>query len=133
MFLNQLENEALAHLPRELVDFARRQFVNATLYKGDERRREYRHPMVLPVRAVAVDFDAKPIGEPFDVITRDVSSTSIGVIHTNLVQSEYLAIRLPMAGIEVNLMIELLWSGAMGPFYGAAGRYLRRLSEFPAP
>jgi hypothetical protein len=119
-------------LPKELIDFARRQVVNATLYKGDERRSEGRHPMMLPVRAVQVDDENQPLGPSFDLITRDLSSKSISLIHTDRIDCDRLAIHFFIAGTDVNLVIELVWSGEMGPFYGAAGRFVVKLDEFPA-
>ena len=131
MLIRHLEIDSLNHLPPELVDFAKRQFVNAHYYRGDERRSEERHPMILPVRAVAVDDNGNPTGDPFELVTRDVSATSIGMIHTDLVEADHLAIELKLAGTQVDLMIQVMWSGEMGPFYGVAGKYTRRLSRFP--
>jgi hypothetical protein len=131
MLIRHLEIDSLAHLPPELVDFAKRQFVNTHYYRGDERRSEERHPMILPVRAVAVDDNGNPTGDPFDLITRDVSATSIGLIHTDLVTADDLAIELKLAGAQVDMMIHVMWSGEMGPFFGVAGKYVRRLSRFP--
>jgi hypothetical protein len=131
MLISHLEIDSLTHLPPELVDFAKRQFVHAHYYRGDERRSEERHPMILPVRAVAVDDNGNPTGDPFDLITRDVSATSIGMIHSDLVTASDLAIELQLAGTQVEMMIHVMWSGEMGPFYGVAGKYVRRLSRFP--
>ncbi len=131
MFIKSIETDSLCHLPTELVDFARRQFVNATLYKGDERRRENRHPMMLPVQVIPVNSRGEAIDDLFDVVTRDVSPTGIGLIHSELIMADYLAIHLTLAGTDVDMMIEVLWSGAMGRFYGAAGKYVRRLDKFP--
>ena len=118
-------------LPKELVDFARRQIVNATMYKGDERRQEDRHMMMLPVRAVRVDENNQPLGETFDLITRDVSASAIGLIHSQRIHGKRLAIQFVMAGTEVNLVIDIAWSGPMGPFYGAGGPFVERLDQFP--
>ncbi len=129
--LEHIEANDLGHLPRELVDFARRQIVNAILYKGDERRREDRHPMLLPVRAVEIDENDNPVGQPFDLVTRDVSATSVGLISTEKIQAKQLAVEMVLAGTAVILAVEMRWSGEMGPFYGAAGSYARRLPGFP--
>lgn len=120
-------------LSQELVDFARRQLVNATLYRGndDDRRHEQRKPMMLPVIAVPVDEDNQPLGDPFELITRDVSPTSIGLLSDKRITRERLAIHLAIAGTEINLVIVVLWSDPMGPFFGAGGRYVEILSEFP--
>ncbi len=120
-------------LPKELVDFARWQVVNAILYKGDERRREQRQPMMVPVRAVAVNEQNESVGEPFDLITRDISSNTIGLIYTDAVESDRLVVQFSIAGTEVTLVTEKVWAGPLGPFYGFAGRYLERLNAFPAP
>ena len=118
-------------IPQELFDFARRQVVNALMYKGDERRREGRHPMVVPVRMVAINDEHQATDEPFQVVTRDVSSNSIGLIHLDEITGEHFAIHLSLAQTEVIMAIELTWTGELGPFYGAAGRYVQRLEQFP--
>ena len=118
-------------LPKELVDFARRQVVNAILYKGDERRREERQPMMVPVRAVEVDHNDRPLGAPFDLITRDISSNTIGLIYTEPVEAERMVVEFSIAGTTVTLVIETIWHGPLGPFYGCAGRYIDRLDSFP--
>ena len=127
----RIESDSLSHLPPELVDFARRQFVNAMLYKGDERRREQRHPMVVPVRAVAVDEKDRALGTAFDLVTRDVGSSSIGMFHTEPVEADRLALHLQIAGTDVDLVIRVLSRAPMGPFYTVGGEYLHRLSQFP--
>jgi hypothetical protein len=116
---------------KELVDFARRQLVNATLYKGDERRREDRHPMMVPVLAVAVDENNQPLGDPFEAITRDVAATSIGLFHAEPIKHDRLAIHMTLANTDVDLVIRLMWRRPMGPFYGSAGVYLEKLDRFP--
>ena len=118
-------------LSSELVAFARRQLVNATLYKGDRRRREERHPMMLPVLVVPVDEDNQPISVPFEVITRDVAATSIGLIHAEQMPHDRIAIHMTLANTEVDLVVELKWREPLGPFYGSGGDYLERLDRFP--
>jgi hypothetical protein len=118
-------------LSQALVDFARRQLVNATMYKGDEHRREQRHPMMVPVIAVPVDERNQPLGAPFELITRDVSTTSIGLLSETEIVHRRLAIHLSLADTEIDLVIAVLWSDAMGLFYGAGGRYIERIERFP--
>lgn len=118
-------------LPRELVDFARRQVVNAMLYKGSERRREGRYPMMVPVRALWLDDHYEPIGGHFDLITRDMSASAIGLLHTEPLEGERMAIQFVIADTKVNMVIDMIWNREMGPFYGAAGRFVTRLDAFP--
>jgi hypothetical protein len=87
--------------------------------------------MMLPVHAVWVDENNEPMGESFDLITRDMSSTGIALIHTRPIDSERMAIRFFIAETEVNLVIEMIWKREMCPFYGAAGRFVAKLDRFP--
>ena len=118
-------------LPTELVEFTRRQIVNATMYRGDEQRAEGRHLMMLPVRAVEVNENHAAIGEPFDLITRDLSASAIGLVHTDPIDGERLALNFHIAGTDVNVVVNLIWSRPMGPFYGAAGKFVTKLNGFP--
>jgi hypothetical protein len=123
--------EETSHLPKLLVDFARRQIVNATLYKGDERRNEGRHHIMLPVRAVPVDSYNRPIGDEFDLITRDISATAISLLDTAQIVDGRLAIQLRIAGEDVNVVIDVVWTEPLGPFYGAGGEFRDKLDHFP--
>ena len=115
----------------ELIDFARRQLVNATLFSGDDRRAEHRHLMLVPVWVVPVDEDNQPIGEPVQLITRDVSASSIGLFHEDEITHDRLALHMRLASTDVNLVIRVIWVQPAGPFYGLAGTYLERLDRFP--
>lgn len=131
MKLSTLCHGDFATIPQELFDFARRQVANTLMYKGDERRRELRNPMVVPVRMVAIDELNQPIGDPFEVVTRDVSNNSIGLIHLNEFDEDRYAIHMTLARTDVFMVIVMTWADGMGPFYGAAGRYMEKLCEFP--
>jgi len=87
--------------------------------------------MMLPVLVVPVDDENQPIGETFEVITRDVSSSSVGLIHARQILNDRLAIHMSLANTDVDLVIELIWKRPMGPFYGSAGTYIEKLSRFP--
>ncbi|MEE2937892.1 MAG: hypothetical protein VYA84_18040 [Planctomycetota bacterium] len=120
-----------SNLPQELVDFARRQVVNASMYKGDRQRRAERQPMLLQVLAVAVDAKNQPLGETFNLITRDISRNTIGLIYTEPLDAYRLVVQFSLAGTDVTLATELVWSRSMGPFYGCACRYVDRLDHLP--
>ena len=124
--------EETTDLPQELVEFARRQIVNVVLYKGDQRRREGRHHMMLPVRAVPVDEHNDPSGAEFKMITRDISATAIGLLHTEPILAQRLALQFSIVGTEVIVVVDVAWSRPLGPFYGAGGRFVTKLVKFPA-
>ena len=131
MMLEAGPTSLTGNLPQELVDFARRQIVNATYYRGGERRRGNRHVMMVPVVVVGLDDDDQPAGEPFEVISRDVSATSIGLFHFDEIKHDRIAIHMNVADTEVNLIVELKWRRPMGPFYGSGGEYVEKLDRFP--
>ena len=118
-------------LSRPFLEFARRQLVNATLYRGAERRLEDRHPMMLPGLVVPVDESNQTIGEVSEVVTRDVATSSIGLFHQEPFDEKRLALHMHMSGTKVNLIIKVIWKGPMGPFFGSAGWYVDKIDDFP--
>ncbi|MEM7475322.1 MAG: hypothetical protein AAF483_10050 [Planctomycetota bacterium] len=120
------------NLSKPFIEFARRQLVNATMFEPSERRNEDRHPMMLPVLIVPINESNDPVGPVAEAITRDVASTSIGLFHEDPMEHTRLAVRMDLANVEVNLALKIIWASDMGPFFGSAGWYTRKLNEFPA-
>lgn len=87
--------------------------------------------MMLPVLAVPVDEDNQPIGHVFEMVTHDVASTSIGLFHEASLTAKRPAIQLVLAGIQVKLILQVIWKSPMRPFYGSAGWYREKLNRFP--
>jgi hypothetical protein len=87
--------------------------------------------MMLPVVAVPIDLDNQPTGAAFDLITRDISASAISLIHSENIIDQRLAVQLRIAGETVNIVIEIVWSEALGPFYGAGGEFRDKLDYFP--
>jgi len=116
---------------KELIAFAERQVRNAHRYTDFERRSEHRHFMVVPVLAVPVDEQHNPIGDPIAMVTRDVSPTGIGLIHCHSIPHGLTAFHMQIAGEEVNLIADILWSKPLGPFEYSGGQYVAKLKSFP--
>ena len=104
---------AKTKLSREFIDFARRQLVNATMFRTPNRRQEERFPMMLPIVAVAIDENNEPISEVFEMISRDVASATIGLFHQEPLQHDRFAIRLCLAQTMTDLAVELIWQNQM--------------------
>ena len=133
-FMRKLEEQQASYegsLSKPFLAFTRRQLVNALLHKGQEKRREHRHPMIIPAFVVPVNEDNEPIGDAFEVMTRDVASASIGLFHEEPLRYKRLILNMILANTEVNLIIQIIWRGALGPFYGSAGWYVERVDSFP--
>ena len=131
MFAETKNRRPLQKLSQELSDFAKRQFLNSTVYKGGERRQDKRHTMAIPVVVIRLDEDNQPIGNPIEVITRDVTPTSIGFFHVQPLEAPRLAVQLKLADTEVNLVVLMEWQADAGPFYGMGGAYIEKLEECP--
>lgn len=117
--------------PQELIDFAERHIRNASVYSKLERREQKRHFIVVPVVAVPVDEQFQPIGDAVALVTRDISSKGIGLVHFEPLSQGLLAIRMRLAGDEVNVVIEIGWSKPLGPFELSGGRFVAKLESFP--
>ncbi len=118
-------------LSREFIEFARRQLVNASTYRGSEKRGEGRQPMMLHAMVVPIDENNQAIGRPIEVVTRDVASTSIGLFHEQPLEHKRHALKMRMAGVDICVVVSRIWMGEMGPFYGSAGWFVEQLSELP--
>lgn len=126
--------EYLGTISDELARFARRQFQNATMFAGhDERRSEERVPILVTVLAVPIDEENDPIEAPFEMLTRDVSDSALGLIHVEPMEHERLAAMFELNGKEHIFTAELIRREARGPFHGSALRFLDVLDEFPVP
>jgi hypothetical protein len=113
----------------ELVAFAQRQVRNAKLHHGTERRSEHRHLVVVPVVAQPVNEDFVAIDSPFPMVTRDISTTGVGLIHTEYTDHRWLALRMTVAGECVELASKVLWCQALGPFYSLGCQVVANLQR----
>ena len=87
--------------------------------------------MAVPVLAQPVDTEHNPIGDPFPMVTRDISSTGIGLVHTDKVEHQLLALQMRLAGKLVNVVVQVLWCQSLGPFEYLGGRFVAKLDGFP--
>jgi hypothetical protein len=94
-----------------------------------ERRREERYPVSIAIPAIAVDEKYRPLGEAFQVLTRDVSTRGISLIHTEPVKAQFLAIELPVPeGAKTQLVIRVLRCRPVERFYEIGGQFVARLT-----
>ncbi len=119
--------------PKELVSFVERQVRNARTYRGVERRSDRRYLMVVPVLVQPVDEQSNAMGAPFAVVTRDISPKGIGLVHSEPIDHRWVALQMSLAGEEVNVGAEVLWSKAFGPFYYIGADFIAKLERFPRP
>lgn len=117
--------------PSELVDFAERQVRHAR-FEGSDRRTEKRHLMVVPALLLPLDSSGRAQGPPFPAVTRDISTKAIGLIHTDSLRHSRLALHIQLAGVQANVIAELVWCQPLGPFYFSGCRFVEKLARFPS-
>ena len=115
----------------ELVAFAKRQVVHAKIRRGIERRAEPREMIVIPVLVQEVNDDLAPIGEPIDVVTRDLTSRGAGLVHYAPISENKLVLQMCLDNELVNVVSRVAWRKPLGPFFGTGVEFIDRLEEFP--
>ena len=93
--------------------------------KRQERRSSERRPWAIPVTALALDRDLHPMGEPFRIMTRDVSQTGIGLRYFEEIEAPCLALQLPDSGDQiVQVVVELVNCRPVEEVCDMGGRFL---------
>ncbi len=78
-------------------------------YDQSERRLAKRYPLRVVALATPLDDQFRQLGAPFPVLTRDISTTGIGLVHSRPLEVKY--IRLDLTGPnghELHLTVEIL-------------------------
>ena len=78
-------------------------------YEPPERRLAERYPLNVVALATLLDSDRRPVGEPFPVLTRDMSASGIGLVHSRPIDVRYVNLELTGPnGHELHLTVEVL-------------------------
>ncbi len=90
---------------REVVKLAER----AAAEIADEHRRSERISQSLVVAAVKLNAGLNPEGPSFQVMVANVSQEGIGLVHNDVIDAEYIALKLPLGGGEpIQVVVRLL-------------------------
>ena len=97
-------------------------------YEGDERRSEERTPVVAVVPAVEVDKDYQPVGAEFTVVTRNISTRGISLLHEEKISATHLAIELPGdQEPKPQVVMEIIHSRQVGDAYEIGGKFVAKM------
>ena len=90
-----------------------------------ERRSDSRLPFQRPVEIVVLDDDGTGMGankEPIMAYTRNISSTGVGLLHDQAIQSNRVLLNFELLGGEiVGLVASLTWCRYLGDFWYCSG------------
>jgi len=115
----------------ELVSFVKRQLRDTHVPHGVDRRKEERLRILVPVLVQPMDEQYRPIETPFAVVSRDISEKGIGLVHTEPALGNLLALHFSLAGEDVNVVVRVIWSKPVGPFYYSGCGFVAKLDNFP--
>ena len=94
-------------------------------YSGPERRSEVRDAFMT---AVALNDDHQPTGDPFSIVTWNITGNGIALIHYEEVKAKYLALQIPNSGGEkMRLVAEVLRCRPVGKLYNIGAKFVARL------
>ena len=93
-----------------------------------EQRTVRRHGAMVVAAAVPLDDDLQPAGKLFKIVTRDISTRGICLIHPQPIIHQHLKMKIPMPnGSQVNVIVEVMRCQPIGEFYEVGGRFVQRL------
>lgn len=91
-----------------------------------ELRRHPRRPLMMSIPAIELDEDLFPVGDGFSVLTRNLSSSGIAIVHTSPLEGKLaVLIELPEIG-HIQLLLEIVRSKQVGPMYEMGGAFFDR-------
>ncbi len=91
-----------------------------------ELRRHPRRPLMMSIPAMKLDEDLFPVGEDFTVLSRNLSSSGIALVHTRPLEGKLaVLIELPEIG-HVQLLLRIVRSKQVGPMYEMGGQFFDR-------
>lgn len=131
MSLIQFDRSTLIHPREELVEFIQRVIYGAPDYTGLERRNELRCLVVMALPAVALDEHLQPCGQPFAVISRDVSHGGMGFFHSAPLPTDSLLtveLRAP-DGQKMQVVLEVRYCRPEGGAFQMGGAFLVKMYD----
>jgi len=117
--------------PEVITSFMQQVIVEYHAYGMAHRRAEPREAVAIPAIAQRVDSSLDTIGEPFHVVTRDVSSGGIGLFHPSPVPLGLLKITLssPETHETMVLLARVEHCTPCGGFFLIGCRFARVLND----
>jgi hypothetical protein len=130
------DNPGMQLTPEAMANLVRAAKAASEQDEHHEKRQYKRVPLVAHVAAMPLDDHNQPVGAPFMMMTRNISTVGISLIHSAPIKFKRLAIELQAAsGGKIQLAVEILRCQKLGEFYEIGGKLLCKLgsSEVPIP
>jgi hypothetical protein len=73
-----------------------------------ERRAEKRYDYFTMVMVTPLDADLQPSGDPFPALTRNISASGIGLVHSRPIYGPFVTLDLVHGDSTINVIVEIL-------------------------
>lgn len=94
---------------------------------GNNNRKSVRHALSMTVPVIPVNEAGDPIGPSFIVVTRDISTSGICLLHTRAVIAKHLVLAISLPGKSpVQIRVRVVRCRAIGRFYEIAAEFTSR-------
>lgn len=112
-------------IPAEMVRFVQRRALTMSQLTD-----ETAHPLVLPLSVQPLDSTCQPKGEPFEALTREVSTRGLAFVHQRAVSAPYVSLALKMpSGEERKFLLQVQRCEPAGMYYDVSGRFVVDVSQ----
>jgi|GEM_PF-1442416 len=116
--------------PAEKISAFVEQLIENSRAPQHERRMYRRHLLSVPVLVRPVDRACRPLDVPFEVLTRDISTTGIGLLHVNPIACAFLALQISgREGDDLRILMRVVRCRPLASFYEIGGRFLLKFSR----
>jgi hypothetical protein len=98
-----------------------------------DRRASPRYSIRIAVPTLPIDDCFRPMGEPFVMMSRNISMGGIALMHTRPIVAEFLAVELPIAVDEqTQLVMQVLHTRKIDGAYEYGGKFVARMATSSA-
>ncbi len=119
-----IDPASLLHPPKAIAVFIER-LTSGVFAPEKERRKEPRYSVATIVEVQPLDEEFQSQGDVFQVVTRDISASGIGILDSRPVNCKYLAVQLTSPeGRQMQMVMEVLRCQPMGNIYDIGGKFV---------
>jgi hypothetical protein len=99
-------------------------------FEGEDQRHENRKPLFVPISAIVLDKYFRPADEEFTVLTRNLSTQGICLLHTEPIDAKFLALELPerIGNRNLQVVMEIVHTRKVEKVYLIGGKFIMKLT-----
>lgn len=94
---------------------------------GIDSRRHRRRFLTVKILATKVNDDLCPVGENFEILSRDLSESGIGLLHPEPLVGKYAALIVLPDQVFAQIVIQIVRCEPLGSLYAMGAKFLHRL------